>query len=200
MRLHLVTPASASLRKLASFLTGYADHFDFLHVRRPYHTEWELRLEVEFLLRQGFPRQKMILHDHPQWVQAYQLFAAQLGKRSEPISIVRARYPGLRLGASIHSAAEAQEHGKDADWFLLGTLFSTQSKPGIRPLGLAGARPIIQQARKPVVLIGGIQPSQLPDIAASGASGVAVMSGILGARDPEKALQEYLRHRGETHG
>lgn len=199
IRLHLITPPSISLQSLIHFLMDRSNDFDFLHLRRPYYSEVQMRSEIEFLLSRGFPKQKLIVHDHPEWVQTYQLAGAQLGKRSENVSVVREKYPSLQLGASIHSFYEVAETRKYIDWFLLGTLFATNSKPGIRPHGITGVLPIIQSARKPVILIGGIKPSHLPDLAAIGASGVAIMSGILGAVDPNKALEDYLKYRGEPH-
>lgn len=199
IRLHLITPPSISLKTYIHFLVHRSDDIDYLHLRRPHFTEEQVREEIEFLLHQGFPKQKIIVHDHPKWVDVYQLSGAQLGKRSEKASIVRAKYPLLRLGASIHTMHEIEDNEKYVDYFLLGTLFATSSKVGIQPHGIEGVRPIIQKTKKPVVLIGGIKPYHLPELEKIGASGVAIMSGVLGAMHPDQALNEYLKYRGDPH-
>jgi thiamine monophosphate synthase len=44
---------------------------------------------------------------------------------------------------------------------------------------------------RPCVAIGGVRPEDLPAIMAAGGTGVAVISGILGADDVEAAAQRY---------
>ena len=61
--------------------------------------------------------------------------------------------------------------------------------PGAGPGHL---RRIVEAAGEvPVLAIGGIRLSSIPDVVRAGARGVAVCGGILGRRDPRRAAQAY---------
>jgi thiamine monophosphate synthase len=44
--------------------------------------------------------------------------------------------------------------------------------------------------------IGGVRPEDVPAVLAAGGAGVAVVSGILGAEDVERAAREYAERLG----
>ena len=115
----------------------------------------------------------------------------QLGRRSLPRDVVRRLAPACALGASVHDL-EGAEAAIDADWLVLGTIYETPSHPGRRGAGLAHAARVAKAVDRPVVAIGGITPDRAQRLRAVGAAGVAVSSGIWGARDSLAALEEYL--------
>ncbi|HLJ56498.1 MAG TPA: thiamine phosphate synthase [Chthonomonadaceae bacterium] len=116
------------------------------------------------------------------------------------------------IGRSVHSAQEAVLYaGSGADYLVLGTIFASRSHEGrpaagpnlIRDSHAAlcrecrapdGSGP--NQAREhaadiPLIAIGGITPDNLTQCIEAGASGVAVVSGILNAVDPGRAARAY---------
>ncbi|GAB3058202.1 hypothetical protein GCM10027286_22340 [Virgibacillus ainsalahensis] len=118
----------------------------------------------------------------------------QLGKNSMNVSEVRSPYDHLCIGCSVHSVDEAlfaSKHG--ADYLLYGHVYETQSKPGLKPNGLKGLKDVVQHVSTPVIAIGGITPENTPDIIKSGASGIAVLSGVLLANDPMKNVIAYRK-------
>jgi len=96
------------------------------------------------------------------------------------------------LGVSAASLEEAQEaEGAGASYIGLGSIFPTSSKPDAgRPIGTEIISEVSRSVRIPVVAIGGIQIDNAEEVIRKGASGVAVISAILQARDTKKAAQQ----------
>lgn len=98
------------------------------------------------------------------------------------------------IGLSVHGAQEAR--GIDAkmiDYVIAGPVFETQSKPGYGPaLGLEGLALIAGACPVPVIAIGGINPDNAPDCLRAGAAGVAVMGGVMRAKDAAARVMDLV--------
>jgi len=98
----------------------------------------------------------------------------------------------LLIGRSVHDAAGAERAaGQGADFVLAGHVFDSRSKPGLAPRGSALVREIARACPIPVIAIGGIMPERVSELLDAGAWGVAIISGILAADDPEAAARRY---------
>ena len=101
------------------------------------------------------------------------------------------------IGKSCHSqkdACLAQKEG--ADYIILGPLFYTESKAKYgKPLSCDIISKLKSTGRFkiPVIGIGGITPENTGEVMKAGASGVAVISGIIKAKDPGKAAKLYRK-------
>jgi thiazole tautomerase (transcriptional regulator TenI) len=76
-------------------------------------------------------------------------------------------------------------------------LFESQSHPGRIGSGLAELRQMVAMTNIPVIAIGGITPERIAQVRDAGAAGVAVISGIWGAREPSSAATHYLSLYGD---
>lgn len=77
-----------------------------------------------------------------------------------------------------------------ADYLGVGPIFGTTSKADAGPaIGLKTLKRRIRISGLPVIGIGGINASNAGTVVAAGASGVAVMSAVLKASDPEAAAR-----------
>jgi len=95
------------------------------------------------------------------------------------------------VGRSVHSPEAAlQAVVEGVDYLVAGPVYATRSHPGTAPEGLEFIRKIVSASRVPVIGIGGIRAKNAPDVMGGGASGVAVISAILGARSPAGAAGE----------
>jgi thiamine-phosphate pyrophosphorylase len=95
------------------------------------------------------------------------------------------------VGASVHSAeAAARAAGAGAGFLLFGPVFDPGSKPGTG-VGLQALARFVAHAPLPVLAVGGITPGRVAGCRAAGAAGVAVVSGVLAARDRAAAVDEY---------
>ena len=116
----------------------------------------------------------------------------QLGEEGLPVSTAREILGPHRLvGRSVHSvegAVEAASQG--ADMLIVGTMFQTRSHPGAAAVGPVLLSQISQRCNVPMIGIGGINTTNLGEVLSAGACGVAVISSILTATDPEEAARE----------
>jgi len=116
----------------------------------------------------------------------------QLGEEALSVSQARAILgQGVLIGRSVHSVDGAvQATGQGADFLVVGTMFTSQSHPGEEPAGPDLIRRIVAECSVPVIGIGGINLSNADQVMDAGASGVAVISSILSAADPQEAAYQ----------
>ncbi|MDA8087957.1 MAG: thiamine phosphate synthase [Nitrospiraceae bacterium] len=101
----------------------------------------------------------------------------------------------LMIGVSTHSLKEADAAQRaGADFITFGPVFDTPSKrPYGPPLGPARLAEAVMAVNVPVFAIGGIKYSGLKEVISTGVSGVALISGILGADDIKKEAGLFMR-------
>lgn len=99
------------------------------------------------------------------------------------------------LGVTASTPQEAYEAVSDgADYIGCNAVFWTPTKmdTGV-PLGLQGFRQLVRSVSVPVVAIGGIKAENAGDLMRAGAAGVAVVSAIIAAEDPEWEAKALLK-------
>jgi thiamine-phosphate pyrophosphorylase len=102
--------------------------------------------------------------------------------------------PWMLLGVSVHGLQEAREAVEaGADYVTFGHVYPTSSKPGLPPRGVRELAKIVEAVDAPVLAIGGIDASNVQEVLATGASGIAVISAVLAADDPEAATRELRK-------
>jgi len=115
-----------------------------------------------------------------------------VGPEDLPVSAVRGRAPeGFLVGRSADQVGVARQAVTDgADYLGCGTVYSTATKEDTgQVIGVAGLRRIVEAVRIPVVGIGGITAARAPEVAGTGAAGVAVVGAVMGADDPQAAVR-----------
>jgi thiamine-phosphate pyrophosphorylase len=107
------------------------------------------------------------------------------------------------IGVSAFDEKEAIEAEKaGADYIGVSPIFTTPTKPELdEGVGLDGLRRIRKAVDISLIAIGGLGPSNAFDTIKAGADGIAVVSAIVSADDPEEAaraiMAEIKRARGE---
>lgn len=114
--------------------------------------------------------------------------ARELGIRSVhlPMDVLRSTdVSGFGLvGASVHSAAEAEEaESLGADYLIAGHVFPTACKRG-EPRGPGFLSDVCSAVGIPVYGVGGITPENYGRVISSGAVGAAAMSSVMTSDDP----------------
>lgn len=114
-----------------------------------------------------------------------------LAGKSLPPEAARAIIPDwMLLGVSVHGLDEARKAvAAGADYVTFGHVYPTSSKPGMAPRGVRDLARIVESVDVPVLAIGGIDASNVREVLETGASGIAVISAILAAKDPEAAAR-----------
>ena len=98
------------------------------------------------------------------------------------------------IGLSIHTVDEARTaKAGTTDYVIAGPVYETASKPGYGPtLGTNGLARIVQACAVPVVAIGGITPENARECRAAGAAGIAVMGGVMRAKNPAGSVTQLI--------
>lgn len=105
------------------------------------------------------------------------------------------------IGKSTHTIKQALSAVREgADYIGVGPVFATPTKPHARSVGLQFVRQAAAKVRIPWVAIGGIDVSNIRDVAAAGARKVAVVRAIFGARDSESAARRLRKMLICRHG
>ena len=101
--------------------------------------------------------------------------------------------PDKILGISAGTVEEAQAAERaGADYIGVGAVFSTSTKKDARTMSPEALREISASVNIPVVAIGGINLTNIDQLADCGIDGVAIISGIFAAENPGKAAAALL--------
>ncbi|WP_410502880.1 thiamine phosphate synthase [Exiguobacterium acetylicum] len=191
MRLHLITTGSIDLRDKVEIFRPLQPYTDQLHLRESALSAGQLLDLIDALLAQGYSPDQLTVHDRVDVAHVAGI-GVQLTRHSLRIRDVKRHFPNLTIGKSVHSLAEAlAAEAEGADRLLYGHIYPTSSKPDLPSRGIDALKQVVTFTTKPVIAIGGITPDRIPEIAATGATGIAVLSGILGQADPLAAIKRY---------
>jgi thiamine-phosphate pyrophosphorylase len=128
-----------------------------------------------------------VLNDRADLAEACGADGVHVGREDIPLEEARAVVGPERLvGLSATTAAELVG---DADYFGVGAIFGTPTKPESPPGGLELVRAARETLRVPWFVIGGIDLDTVAEVVAAGAPGVAVVRAIRDAEDPEAAAR-----------
>ncbi len=119
-----------------------------------------------------------------------------LGQNDLPLADARAILgPDKLIGISTHNLNQAiQAEAGGADYIGFGPIFATATKKNPDPVvGVAGLREVRAKVRIPIVAIGGITAKNVADVRAAGADCCAVVSAVLSAADPAKAITDLMK-------
>nr|HID60070.1 thiamine phosphate synthase [Desulfobacterales bacterium] len=135
----------------------------------------------------------LIINDRVDVALAVQADGVHLGQNDMPLEMAKAILKdSMIIGISAESVEDAVEAEKGgADYIGVSPVFSTPTKTDTPPpLGLQGVREIRNRVRIPIVGIGGLNRENSGSVIKHGADGIAVVSAIVAADDPEVAARE----------
>lgn len=192
MKLHVITDGKKTNEELTDILRSIHPYVDRIHIREKEKTARELAQLLEQLLKSGVPANKLIINDRVDVAQAFSVRGVQLAFHSLDVRLVKQSFPRLEIGCSVHSLEEAAyAEGNGADFLLYGHIFTTSSKLGQQPRGVDNLKVMVENSSVPIIGIGGITPENSKQIGETGASGIAVMSGILDSPTPVLIAKKY---------
>ena len=141
-------------------------------------------------------RALLFINDH--WQAALQAgaYGVHLGQEDiDSADLDAIRSAGLRLGLSTHGYAEMLRADRlNPSYVALGAVYPTTLKA--MPTAPQGPGRLSVYARllchRPLVAIGGINESRLPEVLKSDVGSVAVVRALLGAQDPEATAAQWM--------
>jgi len=134
----------------------------------------------------------LIVNDRVDVALALDADGVHVGQDDIPAEMVRRIIgPERILGVSVATVEQAQRAmDAGATYVSVGDLFGTPSKPDAGPpIGLEPLAEIARAVNLPVLGIGGINLANAASVIRAGAVGVAVISAVIGAPDPEAATR-----------
>ncbi len=131
----------------------------------------------------------LIINDRLDIALAVNADGLHVGQKDIPFAVARKilgndKIIGLSVSNEMHTI-EANE--LDVDYIGLSPVFATKTKTEDLdiPLGIEGLKKIKKLSNKPIICIGGIDISNTNDLIINGADGIAVVSSISKAENPE---------------
>ena len=190
-----VVPTAAWVERLL----GWGVRTIQLRIKAADHTPAAIEREVKAAVEAGrkVPGAQVFINDHWQLALAAGAYGVHLGQEDLDIADIAAlRQAGVRLGLSTHTPTElARAHAVQPSYLAIGPIYPTTLKVmPYEPVGLERLKLWAPQAAPyPVVAIGGISLALLPGVMACGVDGVAVVSAVTLAADPEQAARSGLQ-------
>jgi len=143
---------------------------------------------------------QVFINDHWRLALEEGAYGVHLGQEDwaalDAVDRERLRASGMRLGLSTHTPHElALAQSAGPSYLAIGPVYPTTLKVmPYEPVGLEHLREWTQRVSPcPVVAIGGISLERLPAVMACGVNGVAVVSAVTQASDPQRACIAGLR-------
>lgn len=155
-------------------------------------------LDMAYRMREltGKYKAKLFINDRVDIALSVEADGVHLGQNSIPPHAVRKIVKDkFIIGVSAHSIEEAKQAEEGgADFITLGPVYKTPSKLKYgQPLGVDIIRKAKDEISIPVFAIGGIKQDRIKEVMDAGADGIALISGILGAKDIKEKTGEFLR-------
>ncbi|MBP2239817.1 thiamine-phosphate pyrophosphorylase [Cytobacillus eiseniae] len=137
----------------------------------------------------------LIINDRIDVAIAIEADGVHVGQSDLPVAAVRNIVPASMLvGVSVSTIEEAKEaEDNGADYIGVGAVFPTHSKKDAEVLPEGMLERITNAVTIPAIAIGGITLKHLPALRRAGIAGVAIVSGIMKAKDPYDAAMAYQK-------
>lgn len=138
----------------------------------------------------------LIINDRVDVAKGVNADGVHLGQSDMPPQMARNILGNNKIiGLSVESVEQAKEANyMNINYVAVNPVFKTPTKEElVKELGIEGVKQISSVSRHPVVGIGSIKEHNAAEIIRAGAEGVAVVSAICSAEDPEKAAKGLLK-------
>ncbi|MGR5211075.1 thiamine phosphate synthase [Vibrio rotiferianus] len=136
----------------------------------------------------------LIINDRVDVALAVDADGVHLGQSDMPATVARELIgPNKILGLSIENEQQlAEADSLPIDYIGLSAIFATPTKTNTKKhWGIDGLKMALETTSLPIVAIGGINESNIPQLSITGVHGLALVSAICHAEDP-KTASEYL--------
>ncbi len=138
-----------------------------------------------------------VMNDHADLARAAEAHVLHVGQTDLPVPAARdILTPTQLIGNSNNGLPEAAESAKlGVDYLAVGAIYATATmgKSGRNALGPEEITRVKEAISQPIVAIGGINKTNIADVAKAGADSVCVVSAITFANDPEAATRELVQ-------
>lgn len=138
----------------------------------------------------------LIINDHVQLAKEIDADGVHLGQSDiHPNEAREILGPDKIIGLSVETLTELKRANqlKTIDYIAASAVFQSQTKLNCKTYwGIHGLTELVKISQHPVIAIGGINLSNIQPIFESGVTGVAVVSAIHNAKDPNKTASDFI--------
>lgn len=139
----------------------------------------------------------LIINDRIDIALAIEADGVHIGQSDMPLELVKKILPGnMIIGLSVETIQQVREaEDLNVDYLGVSPIFSTPTKTDFdqKPWGLEGLRKAREISKHILVAIGGINAENAGDVIKAGADGIAVVSGICSADNPEAVSRDLMQ-------
>jgi thiamine-phosphate pyrophosphorylase len=200
-RLYLCTDTREKHGDLADFLAAaFAGGVDIVQIRQKGMAPEQELAALELARRAAEPYQGIVcVNDSPELAGRFASDMLHLGQKDGSASSARKPlHQWAIIGRSTHERRQVDRaiRDRDVDYFCVGPVYATPTKPDAEPVGLDLVRytaqevPVAEISSKPWFAIGGISRENIDEVIEAGARRVCVVRAISEAADPERAARE----------
>ncbi len=199
-RLYLCTDARSEQGDLADFLeAAFSGGVDIVQIRQK-GMDPDAELEALEIARTVALRHQglVCVNDSAELAERFQADVLHLGQTDGPAGSARRHLNEWALiGRSTHAPKQTDQAigDRQVNYFCVGPVYATATKPDDEPVGLdlvryaTQAAPPSRREAKPWFAIGGVTTDTIDDVIAAGARRVCVVRPITLASDPRAAAQ-----------
>ncbi len=141
----------------------------------------------------------LIINDRVDVALAVQADGVHLGQSDMPVNLARQLIgPDMILGLSVENETQLREaQDLPVDYLGISAIFSTPTKTNIiKEWGIDGLTKAVKESKLPLVAIGGINETNIKQIADTQVDGIALVSAICHATSPKQASEGLLELMG----
>lgn len=139
-----------------------------------------------------------IVNDDVDLAEAIDADGIHVGQDDEAVAHFKNRFQGKIIGLSVGNEAELKQSDlTDIDYIGVGPIFVTPSKDDAsEPVGPEMIDILRQQThhKMPIVAIGGINLSNVAQVAKTSTDGVSIISAIARSQDVQSTVQKFLQY------
>ncbi|MDQ6780484.1 MAG: thiamine phosphate synthase [Candidatus Eremiobacteraeota bacterium] len=201
VRLYVITDAQPRVRPVEAFLERVIQAGAGMIQLREQHLEDGALLHLARRCAQVCRERGalFIVNDRVDIALGCEADGVHVGQDDVPVADARRMLGSQRLiGLSTHAPEQvdaAQQSG--ADYFAVGPVHATPTKPGRPAAGIALVEYAAARARLPFFAIGGLEPSNIGEVFAAGGDRVCVLRCVCQSPQPELAVRTLLERFGE---
>lgn len=193
-QLYLCCDLEAGGGDLAGFLDGVlAAGVDIVQLRDKHAGEDELVAGAQVFRAAAHRHAALfVLNDEPLFAADADADGVHVGQDDAPVIEARRAVGRDRLvGYSTHSAAQVDAAlATDCDYFAVGPVHATPTKPGREGIGTLPVRHAAAIADRPWFVTGDMRMGTAPEVLAMGAPGIVVVRTVTEAPDPVAQVAE----------
>lgn len=139
----------------------------------------------------------ILMNNHPEWAELFELDGVHFDvlPSDHIISLPKLRQLGKLIGVTINNDFDQIQHAllANVDYLSFCSMFPSSTANSCDLVEFDTVKKARELTTIPIFLAGGISPEKVAQLSDLNFDGIAVVSGVMSAADPGKAIIEYQK-------